>query len=249
MWIFRDRRKENATGWNGDGAQWSEAETPDTLGQHGIPAVRVHDQTGRRPDKGRKSEKYGSFLFSNRIMTNFFEIFFLLEFFPNFFFQIDNQKSTPGREGLRERRIEPSGAKDPYALESWLPEEELELWEIKSFYDRIEHPVEAPKPPPPPAITTTPATLTMPQFTYRAIQRNKTDASFLVEISGRTLNGKPQYVILPSGYGNNNNKSKWHNRFWRCLDVSSLQSIKEYLNTLTLELKREIIFKYTKEGM
>ena len=60
-----------------------------------------------------------------------------------------NQKSTPTREGLRERRVDTPKSKDPYALESWVVEDELDLWEIKSFYERVEHPPpEAPKLPP-----------------------------------------------------------------------------------------------------
>ncbi|OQV20057.1 Nucleosome-remodeling factor subunit BPTF [Hypsibius exemplaris] len=106
-----------------------------------------------------------------------------------------NQKTTPGREGLRERRVEKATARDPYALDAWVPEEELELWEIKSYYDRIEHPVEQPKPAP---MTISPATLTIP-YPYHQVQKGKTP-SYMVELAGKIVNGRPQFVVMPSGF-------------------------------------------------
>lgn len=49
------------------------------------------------------------------------------------------EKHTPGRSGLRERRrAESPKLKEPTVTEVWLPEEQLELWQIKSFTDKYD---------------------------------------------------------------------------------------------------------------
>ena len=47
------------------------------------------------------------------------------------------EKYTSQRSGLRERkRIEPARPTEPSVTEVWIPEEVLELWEIKQFGDK-----------------------------------------------------------------------------------------------------------------
>ena len=47
------------------------------------------------------------------------------------------EKYTPQRSGLRERkRPESPKIKEPSVTEAWVPEEELELWEIKLFGEK-----------------------------------------------------------------------------------------------------------------
>ncbi|CAG2105775.1 unnamed protein product [Medioppia subpectinata] len=49
------------------------------------------------------------------------------------------EKSTPIRSGLRERRRpESPQLRGPSVTECWVPEEELELWEIRQFGDKVE---------------------------------------------------------------------------------------------------------------
>ncbi|XP_076346621.1 nucleosome-remodeling factor subunit NURF301 E(bx) isoform X2 [Tachypleus tridentatus] len=49
------------------------------------------------------------------------------------------EKATPQRSGLRERRRAESPVnKEPFLQELWVPEEELELWEIKQFGEKLE---------------------------------------------------------------------------------------------------------------
>lgn len=49
------------------------------------------------------------------------------------------EKTTPQRSGLRERRRPESPmTRGPSVTEVWVPEEELELWEIKSFGEKVE---------------------------------------------------------------------------------------------------------------
>lgn len=128
----------------------------------------------------------------------------------------DIHKTTPGREGLRERRVESPKAKQPFSHESWVGEEELELWEIKSYYERIEHPPEPPKPKPPATpnkmvtqhnlrvLPSTPLSGTSIQASQRfnnlnlaKSTNNLRDGQFVIQ-TGSGNDGKPQYVILPS---------------------------------------------------
>ena len=47
------------------------------------------------------------------------------------------EKYTPHRSGLRERRrAESPKLKEPTVTELWLPEEQLELWQVKSFTEK-----------------------------------------------------------------------------------------------------------------
>lgn len=47
------------------------------------------------------------------------------------------EKYTPQRSGLRERkRAESPRQKEPSVTEAWVPEEEIELWEIKQFGEK-----------------------------------------------------------------------------------------------------------------
>ena len=47
------------------------------------------------------------------------------------------EKYTPQRKGLRERkRPESPKQKEPSVTEHWIPEEELDLWEIKLFGEK-----------------------------------------------------------------------------------------------------------------
>lgn len=49
------------------------------------------------------------------------------------------EKATPIRSGLRERkRAESPQSRGPSVTEVWVPEEELELWELKQFGEKIE---------------------------------------------------------------------------------------------------------------
>lgn len=48
---------------------------------------------------------------------------------------------TPQRKGLRSsalrpKKKEPAKLTGPIAVETWVPEEELELWEIRGFAER-----------------------------------------------------------------------------------------------------------------
>lgn len=48
---------------------------------------------------------------------------------------------TPSRSGLRKRKLAESLAGcDPVITEEWVDEDRLELWEIKLYHDRLEHP-------------------------------------------------------------------------------------------------------------
>jgi len=48
------------------------------------------------------------------------------------------EKSTPIRSGLRERRRPESPVlKGPSVTECWVPEEDLELWEIRQFGEKV----------------------------------------------------------------------------------------------------------------
>lgn len=47
---------------------------------------------------------------------------------------------TPQRLGLRVRkRAESPKVKEPTVTEKWVPEEELALWQIKHFHDKLVH--------------------------------------------------------------------------------------------------------------
>jgi hypothetical protein len=47
------------------------------------------------------------------------------------------EKYTPQRSGLRERRrAESPKQKEPTVKELWLPEEQLDLWQIKQFSEK-----------------------------------------------------------------------------------------------------------------
>lgn len=47
------------------------------------------------------------------------------------------EKYTPQRSGLRERkRVESPRQTEPSVTETWVPEEELELWEIRQFGEK-----------------------------------------------------------------------------------------------------------------
>ena len=47
------------------------------------------------------------------------------------------EKYTPQRSGLRERkRAESPKQTEPSVTETWTPEEQLELWEIKQFGEK-----------------------------------------------------------------------------------------------------------------
>ncbi|XP_025083493.1 nucleosome-remodeling factor subunit BPTF-like isoform X4 [Pomacea canaliculata] len=49
------------------------------------------------------------------------------------------EKYTPQRSGLRERkRVESPRQTEPSVTETWVPEEELELWEIRQFGEKLE---------------------------------------------------------------------------------------------------------------
>jgi nucleosome-remodeling factor subunit BPTF len=48
-----------------------------------------------------------------------------------------SEKYTPQRSGLRERkRAESPKQTEPSVTEVWVPEEELEIWEIKQFGEK-----------------------------------------------------------------------------------------------------------------
>lgn len=50
---------------------------------------------------------------------------------------LSTEKYTPQRSGLRERkRPESPKNTEPSVTETWRPEEELELWEIKQFGEK-----------------------------------------------------------------------------------------------------------------
>ncbi|CAH1794354.1 unnamed protein product, partial [Owenia fusiformis] len=53
--------------------------------------------------------------------------------------EVKKEKYTPIRKGLRERkRPESPKMTEPSITETWVPEENLQLWEIKMFYDKVE---------------------------------------------------------------------------------------------------------------
>ena len=53
------------------------------------------------------------------------------------FFVLFTEKYTPQRSGLRERkRVEEPRQTEPSLSEAWMPEETLDLWEIKVFGDK-----------------------------------------------------------------------------------------------------------------
>ena len=56
------------------------------------------------------------------------------------------EKSTPIRSGLRERkRAESPVQRGPSMTESWIPEEQLEIWELKQFGEKVERAVKEAK--------------------------------------------------------------------------------------------------------
>ena len=57
--------------------------------------------------------------------------------FNNFLTFDITEKYTPQRSGLRERkRAESPKVTEPSVTERWVPEEKLELWEIKMFGEK-----------------------------------------------------------------------------------------------------------------
>lgn len=54
---------------------------------------------------------------------------------------------TPQRKGLRSsalrpKKQEPAKPTGPIAVETWVPEEDLELWEIRAFTERLGEPLQ-----------------------------------------------------------------------------------------------------------
>lgn len=79
--------------------------------------------------------------FMSTYLTKLLPIFFSFFFLPPNLSTIP-ETHTPQRKGLRSsalrpKKPEPTKQTGPVVIETWVPEEELDLWEIRAFSERL----------------------------------------------------------------------------------------------------------------